>query len=478
MDKELSTTSANYQGGLKTGYGDYTSSNSGKPGRRQKKRERPPVPLELLFKTVHHFFPKLTKKINQLADPRDPEKCVYSPAHLVWLGLLTFMTHLGSRRQMRYERESDDFASNFGILCGQWNLDCVADPDTLAYYAERMDIKEAESLSAYLFQRLIRMKALDAFRLEGYFTIALDGTQLFTFDYEPWTGCPHRELKNGNIQYFAYMLDAKLVTPNGMAITIASEMLTNEGNKKFDKQDCELKAFPRLAAKIKEFFPRTPFVLLLDGLYASQNVLRLTEKNHWKYFITFKEGSMPERFAETLELVKLQSHNSLIVENNSVRQSFAWVSELPIAEFNPSVIFCLEHDKSEEKSTNFVWLTNFKVRSANVVDLSNNGGRLRWKIENEGFRVLKTNGYEMKHAYSRHKNGMRIMYILMTIAHTINQLILKGSLIRSLARTFGSAKNFARRLSESIRCKLLTPADLVMPGQIRFIYESPATSPP
>jgi hypothetical protein len=38
--------------------------------------------------------------------------------------------------------------------------------------------------------------------------------------------------------------------------------------------------------------------------------------------------------------------------------------------------------------------------------------------------------------------------ILLTIAHTINQLILKGSLIRSLMKTFGSGKNFARRLAD------------------------------
>ncbi|MFT5241895.1 MAG: hypothetical protein ACI9OU_002058, partial [Candidatus Promineifilaceae bacterium] len=31
-----------------------------------------------------------------------------------------------------------------------------------------------------------------------------------------------------------------------MALTLATEMLTNEGNETFDKQDCELKAFPRL----------------------------------------------------------------------------------------------------------------------------------------------------------------------------------------------------------------------------------------
>ena len=33
------------------------------------------------------------------------------------------------------------------------------------------------------------------------------------------------------------VIDAKLVTPGGLALTLATEMLTNEGHDVFDKQD-------------------------------------------------------------------------------------------------------------------------------------------------------------------------------------------------------------------------------------------------
>ncbi len=52
-------------------------------------------------------------------------------------------------------------------------------------------------------------------------------------------------------------------------------------------------------------------------------------------------------------------------------------------------------------------------------------------------------------------------------SYMISQLILHGSLIRSLARTFGSARNFARRLAESLRNRLV-PEHLPLPGPIRF----------
>ena len=404
--------------------------------------------------------------MNRLPDPRRSEQCIYSQAHLLWMGILLFMMHLGSRRQMRYERLSEAFGRNMAALSRQEALEFVADPDTLAYYAENVPVDDVEKLLASMTTGLIRMKALDPFRLYGQFPIAIDGTQISTFDHEPWPGCPHRKRSNGNIQYFSYVLDAKLVTPCGMALTLASEMLTNEGNELFDKQDCELKAFPRLLEKLHGLFPRTPMCLLLDGLYANQNTIRLIEDRRWNYIATFKEGSMPERFPEAVTLAGMQKQNRLTVKQPKATQRLAWVEALPIAELTPNVLFCNEQPETGD-ATDYVWLTNFHLCRNNVENIANKGGRLRWKIENEGFNVQKNNGYEMEHPYSEHANGFRIFYLLLLIAHYITQLILHGSLIQSLCKTFGSAKNFARRLAESMR-NHLSHRNLTMPGQIRF----------
>jgi hypothetical protein len=235
---------------------------------------------------------------------------------------------------MRFERLAETFVQNLARLSGQHDVETVADPDTLAYYAEKLPVAAIEKLLAWMTRHLIRMKALDPFRLLDYFPVAIDGSQICTFDEEPWQGCPHRELSNGSVQYFAYVLDAKLLTPCGMALTLATEPLTNEGNKTFDKQDCELKAFPRLVEKLYAFFPRTPLCLLLDGLYANQNVIRLIESKRWKYIITFKEGSMSERFPEAVTLAGMQKNNRLRVHSLKLTQQFLWADALPIAELN------------------------------------------------------------------------------------------------------------------------------------------------
>lgn len=53
-----------------------------------------------------------------------------------------------------------------------------------------------------------------------------------------------------------------------MTIPLMSEFLSyTEGDIDTNKQDCELKAFKRLARRLKSAFKRLPVMVLLDGLY-------------------------------------------------------------------------------------------------------------------------------------------------------------------------------------------------------------------
>ena len=58
--------------------------------------------------------------------------------------------------------------------------------------------------------------------------------------------------------------------------------------------------------------------------------------------------------------------------------------------------------KEEEKinKLRFVHITDLPLHQKNVVK-SSQTGRLRWKIENEGFNTLKNGGYGMKHKWTR-----------------------------------------------------------------------------
>ena len=120
-------------------------------------------------------------------------------------------------------------------------------------------------------------------------------------------------------------------------------------------------------------------------------------------------------------------------------------------------------------------MTNFTVRSANVVALGNRGGRCRWKIENEGFNIQKNGGFNLEHAYSLGERQIRNFYILLQIAHMILQLIERGSLLGADSkRLFGSLLNVSRRLAESIRNRLIPPeaVDPLAAGRFQIRLDS------
>jgi hypothetical protein len=88
---------------------------------------------DVFYATVSHFFPKLTKWLSQVDDPRDPNKITYSPSHLQWLGILLFLLRLGSRRKIGYRLSTEEFLKNLTTLTSNYD-EKVAHPDTLEYF--------------------------------------------------------------------------------------------------------------------------------------------------------------------------------------------------------------------------------------------------------------------------------------------------------------------------------------------------------
>ena len=140
-----------------------------------------------------------------------------------------------------------------------------------------------------------------------------------------------------------------------------------------------------------------------------------------------------------------------------------------------SVIACGETKPvdGQPQTTRFQWVASFNVTAQKVIPLANQGGRLRWKIENEGFNVQKNGGYALEHAYTQNPTAAKVFYFLLQIAHLLSQLIEHGSLFQqAFPQGVGSAKNLAFRLLEAWRNLRRTPAEVLalLAGrfQIRF----------
>ena len=74
-------------------------------------------------------------------------------------------------------------------------------------------------------------------------------------------------------------------------------------------------------------------------------------------------------------------------------------------------------------------------------------GRLRWKIENEGFNTQKNLGYNLEHKYSRISFvATRNYYQCMQLTHLIEQLTLISKQIKEL---FSNGKTAVIKMRES-----------------------------
>jgi len=416
--------------------------------------------LSIFLVTVQHFFGGLNSLFHPVSDPRDPLHIIYPLPALLTAGLLLFVFRLGARRQINaLLRDNSCSAAKFQALFG---VAGCPHGDTLNVAFARLDPEGVQQVLTDMVDALIRAKVLYPHRLfDRYFLIAIDGTGMLTF---PRRHCSHcLTLKRGDRTiYYHPVLEAKLVTATGFVFSLLTEFIENPDQHP-SKQDCELKAFYRLAERLTQRFPRLPICLVLDSLYAGGPTLARCEAYHWKYIITLQDDSIPSLNEDFRALTQLLPDNHLRVRTgcqNRIRQDFRWVNHIVYVDSEThahtlAVVECLETKPDRDgrsKCTRFKWITNITVNSNCVVTLANQGGRVRWKIENEGFNVQKNGGFELEHAYTRNPTASKVFYLLLQMAHTLAQLIERGSVFRrAFPAGVGSAKNIALRLLEAWR---------------------------
>jgi hypothetical protein len=399
-------------------------------------------------KTLVHFFPKFDEWLDKTEDRREPGKIIYPKQYMMWIGILLFMCKLSFLRQIKYLFNTPEFIENLNNI-SKTNVETVVYHGTVNYFFSKNSEKNAEKLRKKMIQGLIRNKVLEKYRLFGYYLVVLDGSGHLSFgEKKHCEDCLSKTFEDGKTIYYHNIVEAKLITEFGLAFSIGNEFVNNEG-KETDVQDCELAAAYRLLEKLKSNYPQLRICLLMDSLYANQNIFAIAEKNGWKYIINFKEGSIPTVAEEFQALLKLEPENKKIIKNENISQELSWMHDIDHEGHKVNYIRCVEKNGSEIKT--YEWLTNFRIDRDNVEILANKGGRQRWKIENQGFNMQKNGGYNLEHAFSTNPRAIKSFYILMQIAHIINQLVECGSLLVNIQKTFGSIKNIAVRLLDELK---------------------------
>lgn len=394
-------------------------------------------------------LPQLLKHLNQIPDPRNPKKLKHSLTLLMLYGLLMFVFHLSSRRQANREMTHPQFKENVRLLFPE--LNDLPHADSLFRLLSRIDTNQIEQTLVELIHRLIAKKTFRRYLINNCYPIAIDGTQKMPFNAIWCEQLLQRRIKKGKTadpidgdtdteqdkhQYYVYVLEANLTFQNGMVIPLLSEFLEYEqGDMENNKQDCEQRAFKRLAERLKDYFPRLPILLLLDGLYANGPIMAQCHKHRWQFMIVLKDDSLPSVWEEFDSLLKLLPNNHYSMSWGERRQSFKWVNEIDYC-YGPSgrnrmalhVAVCNEEweevDNNAEiipKHSRHAWISSRPLNRNNLHERCNLGARYRWGIE-ACILVEKHQGYHYEHSFALNWQAMKGYHYLMRLAHLFNTL--------------------------------------------------------
>jgi hypothetical protein len=381
-------------------------------------------------------WPHFEALLNEIPDHR--KRKTYDVGEILMAGLSMFMFKRGSRNNMD-KTIKGEFERNYITL---WGLRLPI-METVDKFLRELPPEEIENLKHELVRSLIRRKSLERWKFNNRYIVSVDGTGLMSFDYEPFPGCPYKEYKNGSKTWTAYALEAKLCCGNGISISLNTVWLDSSENIEDDKQDCELKAFRRLAEKLKKTYPRLPMIIVADSLYPNQTCFDICKQNRWNYIFTLKDGclkSIQDEVAQLRPLAEQQENkqeNALYEDKKIKKEIFEFINHL---EYQKKYhLNWLEYNKmtNNEVEQRFTHITNITITKKNVRNISCNG-RLRWLIENQGFNTQKNSGYKLQHKYSR-KNyfSMQNYYHLLQIAHMVMQLVEKLERIKQQLKDAG-----------------------------------------
>lgn len=419
-------------------------------------------------------FPKLNGRLNELPDPRVRRMCLYHAAHLWWQIIATYLSRKGSRNGFDEQRQSGEAAWNLGLLCGQTAQDprfeghpTVTCSDNAAHHANRVDPEAVAQIPVLMFHDLLERRLFDEARLFGrWYCMVVDGS----VKEKCRQGFEEGGKSCTNGARYRYVLQLSVIGPEGTLFPLLHEEMDMH-DPVADKEDCELKCFARLSARLKMEFPRLSICLVADALYGCQAVVVACKQYDWMYVLTLKEGRQPTTWEETIHLLPLHRTNRLRCllgpGGKEGQQDFRWVENVLLGQHQTNVILQGEIT-TEPSATLYAYITNFSnLTPQRVTVVVNSGGRERHLIE-DTFNAQKNNGIGLEHVFCANATASKNYYTMMQVAEVLWILTCHGTLRRlyDWARR-ATEQGLARAVWEGLRaCRL--PPDLPPLGQIRF----------
>jgi hypothetical protein len=289
---------------------------------------------------------------------------------------------------------------------------------TDAYIRQMLDGARPEAFDPLFFKTIATEGVLDPFRrLGGRVLIALDGTECFCSRKIHCPRCSTRKRSDGGTEYFHSFLGASIVAPgHQQVLPLPPEFIAPQDGA--EKQDCERNAAKRWLARHGPAVAHLRPVFLGDDLFAWQPNAAAVQHVGGNFVFTCKPASH-QTITEYLTGAELEEHRqSVVTRGKRTTTIHRWLSAVPMRATDDALIvnwFSIEILNGKGKRTYYnSFVTDLPVTAATVAELAA-CGRARWKIENETFNVLKTNGYNLEHNFGHGKETLASVLVILNL---------------------------------------------------------------
>jgi hypothetical protein len=263
--------------------------------------------------------------------------------------------------------------------------------------------------------------------IDGHYLASIDGTGYFASDKIHCASCQEKKDKRtGAVSYSHAMLGIALVLPGKkQVLPLCPEPIIKQDGEA--KNDCERNAAKRLLERLRKDHPRLPLIIVEDGLSSNAPHIEELQRHGMSYILGVKQGDHAFLFEQVMDSVETDRMQVVSEEESDARRierRVAYVNGLSLNRSHPDlkVNFLELYEDIDGKEQYYSWITNIEVTEKNAFQLAE-GGRARWKIENETFNTLKNQGYHFEHNFGHgHVNLSVILALLMMLAFLCDQI--------------------------------------------------------
>jgi hypothetical protein len=274
-----------------------------------------------------------------------------------------------------------------------------------------------------IYRHLDEGGCLDEYHgVDGTRLISLDGSQYFSSQE---IHCPNCRVvvRDENTYYSHMVMLAVLSAPEQKHVfSLDPEFMTPQDGH--EKQDCEQQAIKRWVKRNADRFGPWQVTILADDLHCHQPLCERLLKHKMHFILTCKPESHQALYEELALLERVDGALSTKVVRKwngryHERWAYRWAGHVPLRGDAKTLLvsWCevtLYNEDTEEQLYHCAWATDYLLDEQLVTEVVASG-RSRWKVENEGFNVLKNRGYNFEHNYGHGQQHLSMVLLTLLV---------------------------------------------------------------